>query len=101
MTAYPVWIVVRLPDSPTEYGQRSVPPQTTSTLASGPPSASAAMSAIVVFAPAPMSVTPTNTVYFPLASRRMTALLRPRAERNAVIRLDAKGKYTEFVGVTD
>src|SRR5436309_21890 len=35
-------------------------------------------------APAPMSVTPTNTVYFPLASRRMTALLRPRAERNAM-----------------
>src|SRR5204863_10012229 len=84
MTAYPVWMDVRLPDSPTEYGQGSVSPQTTSTLASGTPSASAAMRAMVVLAPAPMSVTPTNTVYFPLASRRMTALLRPSAERNAI-----------------
>src|SRR5262249_12696727 len=57
---------------------------TTSTLDSGTFSASAAIMAMVVFAPAPISVTPTNTVYFPFASRRMTALLRPRADRNAI-----------------
>src|SRR5215472_13671770 len=77
-------MVVRLPDSPTEYGQRSVSPQTTSTLDKGTPNASAAIIPIVVFAPAPISVTPTNTVYVPLASRRITALLRPRADRNAM-----------------
>ena len=54
-------IVVRLPDSPTEYGQRSVSPHTTSTCDSGTPSASAAISPIVVFAPPPTSVTPTCT----------------------------------------
>ena len=36
-TAEPVMMVVRLPDSPTEYGQRSVSPQTTSTFDSGTP----------------------------------------------------------------
>ena len=55
-------IVVRLPDSPTEYGQRSVSPQTTRTFDSGTSSASAAIMPIVVFAPAPTSVTPTCTV---------------------------------------
>src|SRR5439155_25479254 len=76
--------VVRLPDSPTEYGQRSVSPHTTSTFDRATPSASAAIIAIVVFAPAPTSVTPTNTVYLPFASSRITALLRPNAERNAM-----------------
>src|SRR5262249_27611450 len=77
-------IVVRLPDSPTEDGHRSVSPHTTVTLASGTPSASAAMSPIVVFAPAPTSVTPTWTAYRPFASSRMTALLLPRPARNAM-----------------
>src|SRR4051794_31946920 len=77
-------IVVRLPDSPTEYGQRSVSPQTTSTCDSGTPSASAAMRPIVVFAPAPTSVTPTCTEYLPSPWRRTTALLRPRPARNAM-----------------
>src|SRR4030081_237280 len=77
-------MVVRLPDSPTEYGQRSVSPQTPSSCDSGTPSASAAISPIVVLAPPPTSVTPTCTEYFPLASTRMTALLRPRPARNAM-----------------
>src|SRR2546429_8096056 len=77
-------IVVRLPDSPTEYGQRSVSPQTTSTCDSGTPSSSAAISPIVVLAPAPTSVTPTNSVYLPLASTWRTALLDPTPERNAM-----------------
>src|SRR5262245_4104052 len=77
-------IVVRLPDSPTEYGQRSVSPQTTSSSDSGMPSASAAIRPIVVFAPAPTSVTPTCTEYLPLLLTRTTALLRPRPERNAM-----------------
>jgi len=77
-------IVVRLPDSPTEYGQRSVSPHTTATLDRGTPSASAAISHIVVFAPPPTSVTPTNTVYCPLASRRITALLCPSPDRKAM-----------------
>ena len=46
--------------------QRSVSPQTTVTRDIGTPSASAPMSAIVVFAPAPTSVTPTNTMYLPV-----------------------------------
>ena len=83
MTAVPVMMVVRLPDSPTEYGQRSVSPQTTSTFDSGTPSASAAISPIVVFAPAPTSVTPTNSVYSPVRVRAgCTALLVPSPERN-------------------
>src|SRR5471032_1270755 len=77
-------IVVRLPDSPTEYGQRSVSPQTTSSCDSGTPSSSAAISPIVVFAPPPTSVTPTCTEYLLFESTRMTALLRPRPERNAM-----------------
>src|SRR6185295_12232190 len=75
-------IVVRLPDSPTEYGQRSVSPQTTSTCDSGTPSASAAINPIVVLAPPPTSVTPTCTAYRPFASTRTTALLRPSPARN-------------------
>ena len=55
-------IVVRLPDSPTEYGHRSVSPQTTSTWESGTPNSSAAIIPIVVFAPPPTSVTPTKSV---------------------------------------
>src|SRR5579864_3738383 len=82
-TAVPVIIVVRLPDSPTEYGQRSVSPQTTSTLDSGTSKASAAIRPIVVFAPAPTSVTPTCTLYSPLAFTSITALLRPKPDRNA------------------
>ena len=77
-------IVVRLPDSPTEYGQRSVSPQTTSSCDSGTPSSSAAMSPIVVFAPPPTSVTPTCTQYLPVLSTRTTALLRPSPARNAM-----------------
>src|SRR5258706_13734192 len=77
-------IVVRLPDSPTEYGQRSVSPHTTSRSGSFTPSASAAINPIVVFAPAPTSVTPTCTQYLPLPSTRTTALLRPRPARNAM-----------------
>src|SRR3954470_13360987 len=77
-------IVVRLPDSPTEYGQRSVSPHTTSSCDSGMPSASAAINPIVVFAPPPTSVTPTWTAYLPLESTRTTALLRPRPARNAM-----------------
>ena len=77
-------IVVRLPDSPTEYGQRSVSPHTTSTCDSGTPSSSAAMIPIVVFAPAPTSVTPTNSVYLPFASSCSTALLEPTPERNTI-----------------
>src|SRR5476651_1789162 len=77
-------IVVRLPDSPTEYGQRSVSPQTTSSCDSGMPNSSAAISPIVVFAPPPTSVTPTCTKYLPFASTRITALLRPRPARNAM-----------------
>jgi len=77
-------IVVRLPDSPTEYGQRSVSPQTTSSCESGIPSSCAAMSPIVVFAPLPTSVTPTCTEYLPVPSTRTTALLRPRPARNAM-----------------
>src|SRR5882757_9745074 len=50
----------------------------------GTPSASAAISPIVVFAPPPTSVTPTCTQYFPFASTRTTALLRPRPARNAM-----------------
>src|SRR5213076_2503378 len=73
---------VRLPDSPTEYGHRSVSPHTTSIFESGTPSASAAIIPIVVFAPAPTSVTPTWTLYSPFELTRMTALLRPRPERN-------------------
>src|SRR5207344_2762576 len=78
-------IVVRLPDSPTEYGQRSVSPQTTVTFDDGTSSASAAMRFIVVLAPAPTSVTPTNSVYWPFESRWMTALLWPRPERKIII----------------
>src|SRR3954451_1997406 len=77
-------IVVRLPDSPTEYGQRSVSPHTTSSCESGIPNASAAINPIVVFAPPPTSVTPTCTQYFPFASTRTTALLRPSPARNAM-----------------
>src|SRR5689334_14254086 len=77
-------IVVRLPDSPTEYGQRSVSPQTTVTFDSGTPSASAAIKPIVVLAPPPTSVTPTWTEYCPFESRRITALLRPSPARNAM-----------------
>src|SRR5216117_3605130 len=77
-------MVVRLPDSPTEYGQRSVSPDTISIFDKGTPSASDAIMAIVVFAPGPTSVTPTNSVYWPFESRRMTALLLPSAERNAM-----------------
>src|SRR6476660_2309622 len=77
-------IVVRLPDSPTEYGQRSVSPHTTSSCDNGTPSASAALNPIVVFAPAPTSGTTTCTQYLPLPSRRTTALLRPRPARNAM-----------------
>src|ERR1700730_14835916 len=77
-------IVVRLPDSPTEYGQRSESPQTTSTLDSGTASASAAISPMVVLAPPPTSVTPTCTAYRPFESSRMTALLRPTPARNAM-----------------
>src|ERR671925_180989 len=61
-TAIPVMIVVRLPDSPTEYGQQSVSPDTTSTCDRGTPGASAAIMPMVVLAPGPTSVTPTNTV---------------------------------------
>src|SRR6185437_1746088 len=74
-------IVVRLPDSPTEYGHLSVSPHTTSTCESGTPSSSAAMIPIVGFAPAPTSVTPTNRVYLPLASTCSTALLDPTPEQ--------------------
>src|SRR6478752_4698990 len=77
-------IVVRLPDSPTEYGHRSVSPQTTSSCDIGTPSSSAAIRPIVVLAPPPTSVTPTCTEYLPLASTRRTALLRPRPARNAM-----------------
>src|SRR6266566_990202 len=77
-------IVVRLPDSPTEYGHLSVSPQTTSTCDSGTPSSSAAISPIVVFAPAPTSVTPTNSVYLSFESKWITALLDPTPERNAI-----------------
>src|ERR1700730_3675481 len=84
MTAYPVMSVVRLPDSPTENGQRSVSPQTISIFDNGTPSSSAAIMLIVVLAPAPMSVTPTNTVYRPLESSRSTALLWPRGDRRAM-----------------
>src|SRR3954464_4409609 len=77
-------MVVRLPDSPTEYGQRSVSPHTTSSCDSGTPSSSAAISPIVVLAPPPTSVTPTCTQYLFLASTRTTALLRPRPARNAM-----------------
>src|SRR6476646_9905396 len=77
-------IVVRLPDSPTEYGQRSVSPHTTSSCDSGIPSSSAAIKPIVVLAPPPTSVTPTCTAYLPFASTRTTALLRPRPARNAM-----------------
>src|SRR5213078_2926258 len=77
-------MVVRLPDSPTEYGQRSVSPHTTSTCDSGTPSSSAAISPIVVFAPLPTSVTPTCTEYLRFASTRTTALLRPSPARNAM-----------------
>src|SRR5215813_11906866 len=77
-------IVVRLPDSPTEYGHLSVSPHTTSSWESGMPSASAAISPIVVFAPAPTSVTPTCSEYLPALFTRTTALLRPRPDRNAM-----------------
>src|SRR5262249_14671030 len=77
-------MVVRLPDSPTEYGQLSVSPHTTRTFENGTSSASAAIMPIVVFAPAPTSVTPTCTEYTPLASTRTVALLRPRPERNVM-----------------
>src|SRR5262249_10025779 len=77
-------MVVRLPDSPTEYGHLSVSPQTTSTCDSGTPSASAAINPIVVFAPAPTSVTPTNKVYLPFESTCSTALLDPTPDRNAM-----------------
>src|SRR3954453_10106887 len=77
-------IVVRLPDSPTDYGQRSVSPQTTSSCDSGMPSASAAIKPIVVFAPPPTSVTPTCNAYLPCALTRITALLRPGPARNAL-----------------
>src|SRR5262249_6112074 len=77
-------IVVRLPDSPTEYGQRSVSPHTTLTFDSGTPSASAAINPIVVFAPPPTSVTPTWTEYCPFESTRIAALLRPSPARNAM-----------------
>src|SRR5437868_8515538 len=77
-------MVVRLPDSPTEYGQRSESPHTTSTFDSGTPSSSAAIKPIVVFAPAPTSVTPTCTAYRPLAASLITALLRPTPARNAM-----------------
>src|SRR6185503_7525105 len=77
-------MVVRLPDSPTEYGHRSVSPQTTSSCDSGTPSSSAAINPIVVLAPAPTSVTPTCTEYRPFALTRTTALLRPSPARNAM-----------------
>src|SRR3954447_17166741 len=77
-------IVVRLPDSPTEYGQRSVSPHTTSSCDNGMSSASAAISPIVVFAPPPTSVTPTCSEYLPCALTRTTALLRPRPARHAM-----------------
>src|SRR5258708_5866793 len=77
-------MVVRLPDSPTEYGQRSESPHTTCTFESGAPNSSAAINCIVVFAPAPTSVTPTCTAYVPLASSLITALLRPSPARNAM-----------------
>src|SRR6185369_5474783 len=77
-------IVVRLPDSPTEYGQRSVSPQTTSTCDSGPPCSSAAISPMVVLAPLPTSVPPTCTEYRPFALTRTTALLRPSPARNVM-----------------
>src|SRR3954447_13398133 len=77
-------MVVRLPDSPTQYGQRSVSPHTTSSCDNGIPSASAAISPIVVFAPPPTSVTPTCTQYLPFESTRPTALLRPSPARNAM-----------------
>src|SRR5437764_3531621 len=81
-TASPVMDVVRLPDSPTEYGQVSVSPQTTLTFESGTPSSSAAMMFIVVLAPGPTSVTPTYNVYCCFASTVMTALLDPTPDRN-------------------
>src|SRR5262249_11550402 len=77
-------MVVRLPDSPTEYGQLAVSPQTTRTFSNGTSSASAAIIPIVVLAPAPTSVTPTWTVYGPFASSLTMALLRPTPERNAM-----------------
>src|SRR4051812_9032115 len=77
-------IVVRLPDSPTEYGQRSVSPHTTSSCDSGMPSASAPINPIVVFAPAPTSVTPTCSEYLPALLTRTTALLRPSPERKVM-----------------
>ena len=75
-------IVVRLPDSPTEYGQRSVSPQTTSTWDNGTPSASAAIIPIVVLAPPPTSVTPTCTAYrsFAFTLDHRTAAAEPRPE---------------------
>jgi hypothetical protein len=75
-------MVVRLPDSPTEYGQRSVSPHTTSIMESGTPSSSEAIIAIVVLAPGPMSVTPTKTVKRPEPSTRRIALLGPMPARN-------------------
>ena len=77
-------MVVRLPDSPTEYGVVAESPQIRSILDSGTSSASEAIIAIVVFAPAPISVTPTRTAYRPFASTVIVALLRPRPERNAM-----------------
>ena len=57
-------------------------PDTTSTCDNGTPNASAAIIPIVVLAPPPMSVTPTNRVYCSRESTRRIALLRPTAERN-------------------
>src|ERR1700674_3239498 len=76
-------IVVRLPDSPTEYGQRPVSPHTTSNFDNGTSSASAAIRPMVVLAPLPTSVTPTCTWNWPLESTWIIALLRPTPERNA------------------
>src|SRR5215471_9554316 len=83
-TAIPVMIVVRLPDSPTEYGQRSVSPDTTSTCDRGTPMASAAIMPNVVLAPGPTSVTPTNKVYRGRASTCTRAQLVPTPARNIV-----------------
>ena len=57
-------------------------PHTTATGDNGTPSSSAAIMAIVVFAPGPMSVTPTNSVYRPSAFTLRIALLGPTPDRN-------------------
>ena len=77
-------MVVRLPDSPTEYGHRSVSPQTTSTCDSGTPSSSAAIIPIVVLAPPPTSVTPTKTrvAAFGIDAQHGAAPAQSRAEHH-------------------